>query len=71
MKFASTSISIKRIIPILTVGIMGLTLLSACKGRTTKDVEPTGDTIEVVICSTVQTDSTNNNLTTDSINNEN
>lgn len=42
----------KAIIPIAAVAL----LLAGCKGRTTKDVEPTGETIEVTIDS--QSDST-------------
>lgn len=38
----------KAIIPIAAVAL----LLAGCKGRTTKDVEPTGETIEVTIDST-------------------
>ncbi|MDE6443157.1 MAG: hypothetical protein K2K64_01860 [Muribaculaceae bacterium] len=44
-------------------------LFSACKGRTAKDVVPTGDTVEVVF-GTTEADSISNQTVTDSLNNE-
>lgn len=45
---------------VLLAGVALLLALSACKGRTTENMEPTGDTVEVVITDTtwVATDST-------------
>ena len=45
---------------VLLAGVALLLALSACKGRTTENMEPTGDTVDVVITDTnwVATDST-------------
>ena len=45
---------------VLLAGVALLLALSACKGRTTENMEPTGDTVEEVITDTtwVATDST-------------
>lgn len=61
----------KRLLPAALM-LAGATafLFSACKGRTAKDMVPTGDTIEVVI-NTPQADSISNQTITDSLSNEN
>ncbi|MDE6226047.1 MAG: hypothetical protein K2M63_00855 [Muribaculaceae bacterium] len=53
---------------LMAISFLGATALCSCSGRTSKDMVPNGDTVEVVIAS--QTDSIVN-IDTDSINNEN
>ncbi|MBD5310150.1 MAG: hypothetical protein HDS10_07020 [Bacteroides sp.] len=53
---------------LMAISLLGAIALCSCAGRTSKDMVPNGDTVEVVIAS--QTDSIVN-IDTDSINNEN
>lgn len=53
---------IKRSFIIGCMAVLATTGISSCKGRTTKNVVPTGDTIEVVINTPdIPTDSTASN----------